>query len=99
MSTLSVTTTGGDLLVMATIGVYIASGTPSRFATGLRLDSGTDLELGSLSPTAAALQLTAVRLFTGVSGTTHTVALRGLMAGTGSVESYWRSILALELLR
>lgn len=96
--TLSYTSAGGDLLVWATSSVSISSGTPGNHWLSIRLDSGTDVDLAQTDGTGTKM-LPASRRFTTVSSGAHTIALRGINAAAGTYQSFYRTILVLEIKR
>lgn len=94
--TLAYTSFGGDLIVMAMESIGISSGTPGAHWLSIRLDTGTDVDLAQHDGTGTKM-LPATRRFTGVSAGAHTIAMRGTNAAAGTYQSFYRTLLVLEL--
>lgn len=94
--TLAYTSFGGDLLLLATSDGYILSGTPGDFYLSVRNDTDTDIDLINQPGAATPKQWVATRRVTGVAAGSHTIAMRGLVGGAGTIQTFRRSLIVLE---
>lgn len=91
------TLAGSSLLVWGSSSFRAASGSPTSWWISLRLDSGADTDLTIGTPASGGQSNGSFVLFTGVTAGSHTLALRGAMTPSGTVETYYRNLLILEM--